>query len=72
VIVDPKTVRVRPLESLRKTALKRLPGYMEECLRRGQLDMVTQTVTFTIKNFNEIRQQYNPKTGVQIIMPGCC
>jgi hypothetical protein len=45
---------------------------MQECLRRGQLDSTGTIVTFTLRDWQEIRQQFNPHGGVQILTPGCC
>ena len=72
MIQESKNFKVCPLDKLHKRASKRLPGYVEECLRRGQFDPGTQTVTLTLRDFNEIRKMFNPKTGVQSIAPGCC
>ena len=72
MITDPKNVKIATLAELRAAAPRRLPGYLDECLRRGQLDDAAQTVTFTVRDFNEIRHQYNPRTGATLIAPGCC
>ena len=72
MIANPNNFRVRALASLRKTALKRHPGYLEECMRRGQLDVGAQTVTFTLQDFQDIRRLYNPKTSAMPPIAGCC
>jgi hypothetical protein len=63
---------------LRRGAGRRLPGYIEECLRRGQIDPAHQIITdetpisFTMPDFRELRKNFNPKTGIQTLTPGCC
>jgi hypothetical protein len=73
-----KMQRIFRVGQLRAGAPRRLPGYMQECLKRGQIDpsikiINDQTlISFTERDFQEIRQQFNPKTGVQHLKPGCC
>jgi hypothetical protein len=72
-VQPPGEFKICPLEKLRRAAPKRLPGYVEECLRRGRFDSGAQTVTLTMRDFMEIRAQFNLKTGrPQKIAPGCC
>jgi hypothetical protein len=74
--MPPRKFMVCRLDGLRARAGQRLPGYLEECLRRGHLDGGTQTVTFTMGDWIALRQMFNKslKTGTaQIISPrGCC
>lgn len=60
------------LNELRAGVTRRLPGYIEECLKRGKMDESRQTLTFTERDFLEIRKKFNPKTGTAKIIPACC
>jgi len=69
----------RTIGSLRRKAPKRLPGYLEECLKRGQIpegvNIITDEtpITFTDADFQDIRRQFNPKHGgTRILRAGCC
>jgi hypothetical protein len=53
----------RPLASLRKTAVRRKPGYLERCLELGQLDEETQTVRFTPADWLKIREEFKIRLG---------
>lgn len=46
------------MASLKRTALKRKPGYLEECLRLGNLDESTGLVHFTPESWIKIRLKY--------------
>ena len=48
---------IRPLSSLRMTALQRPPGYLEDCLRYGR--RTGDLVEFTPEAFSYIRRKYS-------------
>lgn len=53
----------------------RHPGYMEACLRIGQLSDDGTLVTFTPNDFAELRRLYNPRIVSTPPAPagrGCC
>ena len=63
---------------LRVAAPSRLPGYLEECLRRGQISgdaaVITDAteISFTEADYRQIRKEFNPHSGAQLLAPGCC
>ena len=66
-----KTTFIVPLATLHARVPKRLPGYLEECLRRGQIDASHSLITFTRRDFMEIRRAFNPNSS-QPHSKGCC
>jgi hypothetical protein len=63
-----------PIEKLRKAAPMRHPGYMEACLRRGQLSGDGREITFTPQDYMELKRLFNPKLVATPPPPpgGCC
>jgi hypothetical protein len=51
---------IRPIASLKMTALRRQPGYLEECLRVGKVtgEGQAQLVEFTPEQFQDIRRRF--------------
>lgn len=72
MIENGSNVQIVTMEEIQAAIPHRLPGYYEECLRRGQLDATGKIFTFTKQDFREIRESFNPKTGGNFIRFGCC
>ncbi len=64
------TRELRPLASLKATAARRKPGYLDACLSLGQLDQSAGMVKFTPENWLKIRQEFAlPKAPVASAVP---
>jgi hypothetical protein len=61
-----------PVEKLRKAAPMRQAGYMEACLRRGQLSADGKMITFARMDYLELRRLFNPQKITTPDPPGCC
>ena len=68
--MNPAKPIVLSIQSLLADAPSRLPGYFEECLRRGQQD--GDALFLTPSDWQYIRNNFNPAKANTPPAKGCC